>query len=60
MLLVLEKGANIKGKWNCVLVQRSGLAIWVNMMQCLFKGFLIYKHMRLSPVPVEGDGIILP
>lgn len=40
ILLLVEKRANIKGKWNCVLVQRSGLVICVNMMQCLFKGFL--------------------
>lgn len=60
MLFLLEKGANIIGKWNCVLVQRSGLAICVNTMQCLFKGFLICKHTRLNPGPIESNGIILP
>lgn len=59
MLLLLEKGANIKGKWNCVLVQRSGLANCVNMMHCLFKEFLIYKHTRLNSRTIEGKAIIL-
>lgn len=60
MLLLLEKGANIKGKWNCVLVQRSGLANCVNMMHCLFKEFLIYEHTRLNSGTVEVKAIILP
>lgn len=59
MLLLFEKGANIKGKWNCVMVQRSGLANCVNMMHCLFKEFLIYKHTRLNPGTIEGRAIIL-